>query len=246
VDGKLVKISWEAAGATHRGRVRRGNEDAIRLDVERGIFLVADGMGGHAAGEIASNLAADAVLEHLSAEAGDPESRLREGFSLAHRSIAQCCQGDPKTTGMGTTLTATLLDWDGRLHVGHIGDSRLYHLTGGALRQVTHDHTWVQREVDAGRVSAASAASHPFSHILTRVLAAEEPPDPDLLCVNVVVGDVLLLCSDGLHNMLNAQAILDMLIAETDPGSLVRQLVMAANAEGGTDNISVVAVRIHP
>src|SRR5690606_16983969 len=161
----------------------------------------------------------------------DPRALLEEGFALAHRSIQQCCQGDPKTAGMGTTLTAAVLDWDGRLHVGHIGDSRLYHLTGGALRQVTHDHTWVQREIDAGRVTPDAAASHPFSHILPRVLAADEPPDPDLLCVNVVVDDVLLLCSDGLHNLLSAQAILDMLVAYADPGTLVRQLVTAANAE---------------
>lgn len=240
-----MTIAWKAAGATHRGRVRKGNEDSIRLDVERGIFVVADGMGGHAAGEVASGLAAGAALEILATGTGDARASLGQAFAVAHDRIVECCTARLETKGMGTTLTAAVLEPNGALHVGHIGDSRLYHLTGDAMRQVTHDHSWVQREIDSGRVSPDAAGSHPFSHILTRVLSAEESPDPDLLTLTVHPGELLLLCSDGLHNMLSAQEILDLLASEKAPETVVRRLVTAANRAGGVDNVSVIAVHIH-
>jgi PPM family protein phosphatase len=245
-----VTIRWEAAGATHVGRVRRDNEDTFRIDEPRGIFLVADGMGGHAAGEIASELAADSVLEVLRG-AGDPdvegegvEGCLKRAFDAAHRRIVECCSSDPKTAGMGTTLTAAVLDSAGRVWIGHIGDSRLYHLSGGSLRQLTRDHTWVEQELEAGRISAEAAESHPFSHILTRVLTAEEPGDPDVGSYPIGAGDALLLCSDGLHNMLQGQSLLDILLAEQPTPEVVRRLIQAANRRGGRDNITVIVIRI--
>lgn len=238
-----MRVVWEAAGGTHRGRIRKTNEDAIRLDPARRVFIVADGMGGHAAGEVASALAADASLEVLTGGASDESDGLSEAFSLAHSRIVDCCNGDRRVAGMGTTLTVAILGEDGTAHVGHIGDSRIYHLSGGILRQLTRDHTWVQREIDAGRVAPDAAKTHPFSHILTRVLSAEEPPIPDLFSASIAPGDVLLLCSDGLHNMLDGHEILTLLLESETVEEMAGNLIKAANASGGADNISVIVIR---
>jgi PPM family protein phosphatase len=242
-------VRWEAAGTTHVGRVRRDNEDAFRLNAERGVFLVADGMGGHAAGEIASALAADRVLETLENRAAREDDEgieevIRAAFLDAHRAIKECCDYAPHTVGMGTTLTAVLLRSDGRVWAGHIGDSRLYLLRGTELRQISRDHTWVQQELDAGRILPEDADTHPLSHILTRVLTADEPAEPDVTTHTVGAGDSLLLCSDGLHNMLDGQSLLDILVASHDPADIVDRLIEAANRRGGRDNITAVIVRI--
>ncbi len=238
-----MKIAWEAAGGTHRGRVRKTNEDSIRLDAERGIFVVADGMGGHAAGEVASAIAADTSMELLTSATGTAAAMLKDAFTLAHDRIVECCDGDARVTGMGTTLTIALMQNDGTVHVGHMGDSRLYVLSGDVLRQATQDHTWVQREVDAGRVTPENARTHRLSHILTRVLSAEEPAIPDIFSITAAPGDLLLLCSDGLHNMLEAYDILQILIEQESPAELAQKLIRAGNAAGGADNISVIVAR---
>lgn len=240
-----MTIGWVAAGATHVGRVRKGNEDAFRLDPERGVFLVADGMGGHAAGEVASRLAADASLQVLTRSSPEaPHERLESAFEAAHRSIRECCAGDPETEGMGTTLTVAILHRDGSLYLGHIGDSRAYLLRGEQLRQLTHDHTWVQREIDGGRVGADEAKTHPLSHILTRVLTSDEPGKPDIATDIVRPGDVLLLCTDGLHNMLDGPTLLDFLIRTGDPAETCQRLIKEANRAGGFDNSTVIVIRI--
>ena len=239
-----MTIGWVAAGATHVGRVRKGNEDAFRLDAEKGIFLVADGMGGHAAGEVASRLAADATLRILSDATLPWPERLESAFRSAHQDIVECCAGDPETEGMGTTLTVALLLRDGTLHLGHIGDSRAYLLTGEQLRQLTHDHTWVQKEIDGGRVPLEEAKSHPLSHILTRVLTSDEPGKPDISTTSVRPGDVVLLCTDGLHNMVDGPALLDFLMRTGDPAETCKRLITAANRAGGFDNSTVIVIRI--
>lgn len=241
-----MTIGWVAAGATHVGRVRKGNEDSFRLDSRAGIFIVADGMGGHAAGEIASQLAADAALEVLTASTPGQatEQRLVAAFAEAHRKIVTCCDDDPETKGMGTTLTVAVLEPNGSLHVGHIGDSRLYRFTGEQLRQVTKDHTWVQKEVDAGRLRSDQTRAHALSHILTRVLSSDEPDTPDVESATVKPGDVLLLCTDGLHNMLEGQKILEILNQPLPPTELAQRLITSANRSGGLDNITAVVIRI--
>jgi PPM family protein phosphatase len=244
-----VTISWEAAGLTDVGRVRRGNEDAFRLDLRRGVFIVADGMGGHAAGEIASALAADTALETLTGRSGGDDREdvrlLEEAFQRAFRRIVDCCDDDPATRGMGTTLTAALVSPGGSLSIGHIGDSRLYLASGGSLRQLTRDHTWVQREMDAGRLDPQGARNHPLSHILTQVLSAEEAPSPDITAGQVAAGDSLLLCSDGLHNLVDGATLLELITSEEPLPEIAAKMIDAANRKGGNDNITVILVRVH-
>ncbi|MEX2583155.1 MAG: protein phosphatase 2C domain-containing protein [Gemmatimonadota bacterium] len=243
-----MTIAWQADGLSDTGLVRKGNEDALRMDAEKGIFIVADGMGGHAAGEVASRLAADAALDVLSQASlvtgGDVEEALHTAFHEAFRRIAECCEGDPATAGMGTTLTVAVLKESGELHIGHIGDSRAYQLSGGKLRKLTHDHTWVQQEIDSGRVAAEDAQAHPLSHILTKVLAAGDSLDPDLVHATVQPSDLLLLCSDGLYNMVDGPKLLRLLVADVPLTELTQSLVGAANKRGGADNTTVIAVRI--
>lgn len=240
-----MTITWTAAGGTDVGRVREGNEDAFRVVLERGIFLVADGMGGHAAGEVASAVAADAALETVTsatAAADHPRSAIREAYAEAHRRMFDRNQADPSLDGMGTTLTMALLDNAGALHIGHIGDSRIYHLSGGDLSLLTHDHTWTQQEVDAGRLTEEAARRHPFSHVLARVLTVDEPAEPDIRSTVVVPGDMLLLCSDGLHNMVDNRGLQDILRTSGGPEAIVRMLIDTANRRGGPDNITAIVV----
>jgi serine/threonine protein phosphatase PrpC len=245
-----VTIRWKALGATHVGRRRRGNEDSYHTDLARGIFLVADGMGGHAAGEIASELVSTTVA-HALAEARDAGTTgdelipvLQQASHAAHDAIVHCCDDDDRYNGMGTTLTACVVDPSGRFWIGHIGDSRLYRLRGGRLEQLTHDHTWVQREIDEGRLTATVAGKHPLSHILTRVLSEDSDPDIDLVSDTVEPGDLLLLVTDGLYNMLDDARIAELASADAPLPDVATSLIRAANRAGGADNITVVLVQI--
>jgi len=245
-----VTIAWQAAGATHTGRRRRGNEDAHRLDPDRGIFLVADGMGGHAAGEIASGVVSATVERVLvaAADAGSAgegwDEALRGAAREAHDEMSRCCSDDPRKAGMGTTLTACVLESDGVCHIGHIGDSRAYLLRDGDLLQLTDDHTWVRREVEAGRLPPEEAAKHPFTHILTRVLSADLSPEVDVLTTDLRPGDLLLLATDGLYNMLPDPTILTILSTDAPLPTLASDLITAANRAGGADNITVIVARV--
>jgi protein phosphatase len=247
-----MSIGWEVAGGSDVGRLRKGNEDTLRIDAERGIFLVADGMGGHAAGEIASDLAARVMEESLvrAVDSGaDDEALLQAlggGFQAAYDAIRACCEASPQTRGMGTTLTTCVVDRSGMGRIGHIGDSRLYRLRAGILEQLTHDHTWVQREVDAGRLSADAARTHPLSHIVTRVLSEDLEPDNDLLSTALAPGDLLLLATDGLYNMVPDDGIAEILSLPDPLPDITNRLIDAANAAGGVDNVTVVVVRILP
>jgi protein phosphatase len=245
-----VSIAWTAFGASDVGRRRTGTEDSYRLDERHGVLLVAAGMGGHAAGEIASELAAATAEEVLvtALEAGssgdDLEEILRATFYNAHDAISRCCSDDPGTRGMGTTLTACVVDPAGVCRVGHIGDSRLYLLRDGELRQVTTDHTWVQREIDAGKLSPADALSHPLSHIVTRVLSDDLSPEPDVLRLEVRAGDLLLVCSDGLYNMVPEPLLVRLLSSPESLPAVVGSLLDAANEAGGLDNVTAVLARL--
>jgi PPM family protein phosphatase len=245
-------VRWEAAGATDIGRVRAGNEDAFLVDIERGIFAVADGMGGHAAGEVASGIAVREAGEKLASviESGVPPEEMAGAVERVFRQIWERIQhharADPNTAGMGTTLTVCVLRADGTCRIGHIGDSRAYRFRQGRLEPLTRDHTWVQREVDAGRLEERGAESHPYAHILTRVLSADLSPAPDILAPSLLPGDLVLLTSDGLHGAVSAGEITEILRADAPLSDSLEGLVRAANERGGRDNITAVAIRILP
>jgi serine/threonine protein phosphatase PrpC len=245
-----VKLRWQAAGATDVGRVRKGNEDSFLVDVERGVFLVADGMGGHAAGEIASAVATQAVGGTLQEgvdrglQADALVERMVESFRLADDAIERHVAQNPATKGMGTTVTVCVLCTDGTYRMGHIGDSRAYLMREGKLSQVTTDHTWVQREVDEGRLTPSGARRHRLSHILTRALGATPSDVPDVLSGQLVPGDKLLLCTDGLTGMIGDRLIAGVLRLEIRLEDRVAELIRMANERGGRDNITAVLLEI--
>ena len=226
-----------AGVSTDIGRVREGNEDSYLSD--QPLFAVADGMGGHRGGEVASRLA----LETL-------ESRFREGglglaqqIRDANAAVFERSQADRAVQGMGTTLTAVVLrDMDAA--IAHVGDSRAYLLRAGDLRQVTDDHTLVNRMVKSGEISQAEAEVHPHRSVLTRSLGTGSDVVVDEFDIALTDGDRLLLCSDGLTGMVTEEQIVAILSAAPDPQDAADRLVRAANRAGGVDNITVVVLDI--
>ncbi len=245
-----MSVRWEAAGASDTGRVRTANEDAFLIDEERGVFLVADGMGGHAAGEVASALATAVIGGTMVAgvdarlEPADLHEALRASFRAAHEAILGHQLEDPATVGMGTTMTCLVVQPDGTFRLGHIGDSRMYLLRDGLLTQVSRDHTWVQREVDAGRLTALGARRHRLAHVLTRALGADSADEPDVVSGKLLAGDLVLLATDGLTGMLTDRVIAALLEAGASLEQVAEALLDAANRRGGRDNITAVVVRI--
>ncbi len=238
-------MEWETAFLSDPGRIRQNNEDAPLVRADLGLFAVADGMGGHAAGEVASHLA----IETLVACATEADTVLGEvdlvrAFDRANRAILDQSIAEPATRGMGTTLSVLVVNGrhDGALLV-HIGDSRLYRWRGGSLVQLTRDHTWVQEHIDAGVLTPEQARNHPFSSVLTRVLGTTATAAPDIERIAVEKGDLFLLCSDGLTGMLEPETMAAILGADLAIEETARTLVDAANAAGGADNITVVLAR---
>jgi protein phosphatase len=227
----------EVAVLTHPGRVRRRNEDAFVCRPP--LFVVADGMGGAQAGEIASRLAAAAFHDFHEADALDPEARLRAVIQEANRRIYSRSTSDPHASGMGTTATAALVS--GRqVAVGHVGDSRLYRLRNGELDQITQDHSLVADLVRSGRLSPEEADTHPQRSVITRALGTDAAVTVDSFSVDAEPGDVYLLCSDGLTTMLPVGLVHETLTASATLEEAARRLVGAANEKGGEDNITVV------
>ncbi len=234
------------SGTTHVGRVRTRNEDTFELDPEAGLAVVADGMGGHPAGDVASKVAAEAALAFLR----EAEVDRRDGAALeevlercvlhAHAAVRARVAEHSRLEGMGTTLTALLADAaSGRWALGHAGDSRAYLLREGRLTQVSHDDTWVQAQVDSGRLSAERARGHPAGHILQQCVGLDAPPSPHSGGGTLGAGDRFLLCSDGLSDMLADDEIREAL-AEPVADAAARALVQGALERGGTDNVTVV------
>jgi serine/threonine protein phosphatase PrpC len=245
----------EAFGLSHVGRVRRTNEDAYAIGPELGLFGVADGMGGAAAGEVASRLAIDTVRKLV----GDPDATLPHGISerptsaglpLLVRAVecanaliwATAC-GDRSKRGMGTTFTGLLMVGD-RVAVAHVGDSRAYRFHRHHLEQITDDHTVVAAYVQAGVLKPEEAATSRHAHKITRALGAKEQVDVDSCSVAAEPGDTFLLCSDGLHGVLHDAAIAAVLMVEPDLTRAATRLIEQTNDKGGPDNITVVLVRI--
>ncbi|HYU56422.1 MAG TPA: Stp1/IreP family PP2C-type Ser/Thr phosphatase, partial [Actinomycetota bacterium] len=218
------------------GRVRERNEDALLLHDP--LYAVADGMGGHRAGEIAARTAVDTLRgEPL----GDGAHALAERVRQANRAVLDTAAGDRALEGMGTTLTAVLLAGD-ELRIAHVGDSRAYLLRGDAFTQITEDHTLVQRMVRQGRLTPAEAEVHPQRSILTQALGVDPAIEVDELSVPVLPGDRVLLCTDGLTGMLSQEEIEGTLRETPDPQAAADALVAAAVDAGGIDNVTVLVI----
>src|SRR5215207_988579 len=227
-------------GVTDPGRRRRRNEDAYFC--EPPLFAIADGMGGAQAGEVASGLAAAVLEEATGAEHGDQqgEERVASLIQEANRRVFQRSNEDAATSGMGTTMTVALVDnSDGSIAFGHVGDSRAYRIRGGALEQLTDDHSLVGELVRSGRLSPEEAETHPQRSVITRALGTEADVDVDTFTAEAEPDDIYLLCSDGLTDMISTREILSVVEASRDLDDAARHLIDAANAGGGEDNITV-------
>jgi protein phosphatase len=220
--------------ASDIGQVREGNEDSFLVLAP--LYVVADGMGGHRGGEVASSLALQ-TLQRLS-EAR--EGTLAEQVIEANRAVFERSQEDRSVAGMGTTLTAALVDGD-RVHLAHVGDSRAYLFRGGELSMLTEDHTLVHRMVVDGEITEAEAETHPHRSILTRALGVDASVQVDEGDVRSIAGDRILLCSDGLTAMVPDGQIREILSTTADPQEAVDTLVRVANRAGGIDNITAVS-----
>ena len=250
-------MNIESYARTDIGPVRELNEDSMRVDAEVGIFIVADGMGGHAAGEIASQMAVDTVHEMLAGEE-DPEEtrlvrdiapedeadalreRLRYAMNQASVRIRRASEADDTKRGMGTTVVVLVIDGE-QAHLAHVGDSRAYLVRNGRIIRLTRDHTVVQQEIDAGRLTPDLARLVPHKHILTQSVGFPGPVEPDTTTRVIEVGDTFILCSDGLTDPLDDSEILD--VAKEQPPELIADaLVEAALKAGGEDNVTVLTV----
>ena len=231
----------DSAGRTDAGRVRRRNEDSFVLDPP--LFAVADGMGGAQAGEVASRLAAAAFREYHDADRLEPAERVEAIIQEANRRIYERARTDAEASGMGTTVTAAILT-NGRVSIGHVGDSRAYRIRNGELEQLTEDHSLVADLMRSGRLTPEEADAHPQRSVITRALGTDADVDVDTVTVDVEPGDLFLLCSDGLTTMVPEEDILRIAQEADNLDGAARTLVRAANSGGGEDNITVVLFKV--
>ncbi len=251
-----MRISYKAVSDV--GRKRKGNEDALFLNPEQKLFVVADGMGGHAAGEVASKVAVDAINEFVCLTGGDEEitwpfgldenisydgNRLKTAIRHANRKVLEATKEKTEYEGMATTVAAVLVDGD-TANIGHVGDSRIYLLSGEEFTQLTSDHSWVNEQIQSGVISADQARGHPLRNVVTRALGGRADLAVDMQTRKMKEGDLLLLCSDGLTTMVSDEDIEHVLReALGDVEKAAADLVAAANERGGEDNITVVLLK---
>lgn len=248
---------YRACGLSDVGMMRSHNEDSFAIDPERHLFVVADGMGGHSYGEVASRIAVAAIREfvHKSADEEatlpfelDPglsrqANVLRAAIRLGHERVLRAIRQDSALHGMGTTVVGMLVDGQ-KAVICHVGDSRAYRYRNGRLELLTQDHTWVNEQVVAGFLSEEQARVHPLKNVVTRALGGDSEVQIDVREFQVEPGDLYLLCSDGLTTMLSDQEILERLRGNPGLEEACQRLVRDANARGGYDNVSVVLLRV--
>jgi protein phosphatase len=230
-----------AHGVTDSGR-RSTNEDSMLVDPGLGLFIVADGMGGHNAGEIASALAVRTIREFVAEEQEVSPSAIAISLKLANDEILTAAETKPEYDGMGTTVVAVLAR-DDRLLFGSVGDSRLYLWRRGTLEQLTQDDSWVNRVLAADVSSAASIQDHPMRHVLTKVVGVRSDLDPAVGDCPLEIGDTFVLCTDGLHGTVGDAAIARAIDNGATVDIIAQRLVDQALAGGATDNVTVVVVR---
>ena len=243
----MVKTNVRSAGASDPGRVRHNNEDAWYTDADRGIFLVVDGIGGQAAGEKAAAIAVERIRGRLERQTGGLEQRIREAIAMANNEILRQARANPEWEGMACVLTVVVLE-NGSAVVGHVGDSRLYQIRRGEIRKITHDHSPVGEREDNRELTEAEAMRHPRRNEVFRDVGSEEhePDDGGFIEIRRIPFDpdsALLLCSDGLSDLVTSAEIRRAVVRNAgNPESAVRDLIAAANAAGGKDNVTAIVV----
>jgi len=255
-----VCVRIESGGCSDVGRIRTNNEDSFRIVAPLNLFVLSDGMGGEAHGEVASALAVDTVAEHCLEAENSPSAPVSAGTQtglalktrllasavrLANRTIHESAERHPEQRGMGATLTAAWVEGP-RLSLAHVGDSRAYLLRAGGLTQLTSDHSFVAEQVRRGILTPQQAETSEMQSVLLRALGAQPDVDVDADEHAVLERDVLLLCSDGLTRMVTEPEIASTLVLERDPQKAAEQLVELANEHGGEDNVTVVVIRLEP
>ena len=257
----MGRTTFTWAVTSDPGLRRSSNEDSYCTRSDLGLYVVADGMGGHVAGEVASRVAVEAIEIFIQETAGADKNRtwpfpfepalsleanrLKAAFRLANRRIASAIADSHDLRGMATTASALLTGPDGAC-VAHVGDSRVYVLREGQLEQITADHSWVEEQVRAGTMSASAARQHPWRNVVTRALSGGEDPEVDVTQVRPVAGDRYLLCSDGLFSVVADDQIATLLALPNMPLEQVCQrLIEAANAGGGPDNITALVLEVN-
>ncbi|MCB5196056.1 Stp1/IreP family PP2C-type Ser/Thr phosphatase [Deefgea salmonis] len=256
---RSLATALEMLGQTDVGRLRSHNEDTIRIDTELGFLVLADGMGGYNAGEVASSIAVEVMHEVMQAQLAMMalHSKNAQNLStLAYEMLAiainrsnamifQTGEKHPQCAGMGTTLVSALF-FDNRVAIAHVGDSRAYRFRQQQLLQLSHDHSFLQEQVDAGLISAADARHAPYKNLVTRAVGVAPEVQPEIHEFAVEIDDLYLFCSDGLSDMLTDEVIaLQMAAPECNLNLMASTLVELANAHGGKDNISVILVKIN-
>ena len=253
-----LEESLEVAAKTDAGMVRAHNEDSVAVDAACGLMVLADGMGGYNAGEVASGIAVSVMMTEVaqSLKGASPVAReaasgeelavalLTRSLQKANASIYQAALSDAQYAGMGTTVVSTLF-YDNRLVVAHVGDSRLYRLRGETLDVITRDHSLLQEQIDCGMITHEQARHSQNKNLVTRAVGIDEEVKPEIHLYDVMVGDVYLLCSDGLNDMVEDDDIQSILYAMQGNLELAaEQLIQTANDSGGKDNISVILVKV--
>ncbi len=244
-------MHYEFSALSDVGRVRSNNEDAVAIHADAGLVLVADGMGGYNAGEVASGMAVQAIGQELrpwlegagrGADAAAVRAAVTASVEHANQAILQWAQANPSCAGMGTTLVVGVFT-DSQLVLGHIGDSRCYLMRAGGMRQITRDHTWLREQVDSGLLSTEQAEQSGLRGLLTRALGVDQAVQVEINEFGVRPGDLFLFCTDGLTDRLDAAALAALLRKPAPLPALAQRLVRQANDLGGRDNVSVLLVR---
>jgi protein phosphatase len=245
-----VKVEMHVAARSDVGMVRSGNEDSFyaHSNKEIGLFIVADGMGGHAAGEVASEMAVQIIsreLGELAELVGEgPRGVMATSIQNANRAIYERTIAESDKQGMGTTVSVLMMSDTGKWLIGQVGDSRVYLLRDGGLEQLTKDHSYVQEQVDAGLLTPEQARYHPYSNVITRCVGAGEEVDADTFQGTFRSGDVFLVASDGLTGMVDDRRLQQLLLSRASAGRIVDALIAEANYRGGLDNITAIVVQV--
>ena len=237
----------KAAGLTHIGLKRANNEDAYFINESRGLFILADGMGGHNAGEIASRMAIDFTSKYIlnpPATVIDPLEIISNAIKMANTALHEASRKNYTRKGMGTTL---IVAWTvgGICHLGHIGDVRGYLIRGGKLKLLTKDHSVVARIVESGRITEEEARLHPLRNMLEKAVGTDQEIDPDVTSFEIMQSDLILLCSDGLWGMIDDRLIENVINISAEVGVTRKRLLEHALAAGGTDNITLILAEIN-